>query len=78
VGERAGQLARGFAGVTLSSLLLLVVLVAPLLWHLTQRLARAQAQREVLLERAVNASAEERRRIAATLHDGPVQELAAF
>jgi signal transduction histidine kinase len=77
VGERAGQLARGFAGVTLSSLLLLVVLVAPLLWHLTQRLQRAQAQREVLLERAVDASVEERRRIAATLHDGPVQELAA-
>ena len=77
VGERASQLARGFAGVTLSSLLLLVVLVAPLLWHLTQRLQRAQGQREVLLERAVDASVEERRRIAATLHDGPVQELAA-
>jgi signal transduction histidine kinase len=77
VGERASQLARGFAGVTLSSLLLLVVLVAPLLWHLTQRLHRAQGQREVLLERAVDASVEERRRIAATLHDGPVQELAA-
>jgi signal transduction histidine kinase len=77
VGQRASQLARGFAGVTLSSLLLLVVLVAPLLWHLTQRLQRAQGQREALLERAVDASAEERRRIAATLHDGPVQELAA-
>jgi signal transduction histidine kinase len=77
VGDRASQLARGFAGVTLSSLLLLVVLVAPLLWHLTHRLQRAQGQREVLLERAVEASAQERRRIAATLHDGPVQELAA-
>jgi signal transduction histidine kinase len=77
VGERAGQLARGFAGVTLSSLLLLVVLVAPILWHLTHRLRRAQAQRELLLERTVDASTEERRRIAATLHDGPVQDLAA-
>jgi two-component system NarL family sensor kinase len=77
VGQRAGDLARGFAGVTLSSLLLLVVLVAPILWHLTQRLQRAQGQREVLLARAVDASVEERRRIAASLHDGPVQELAA-
>jgi signal transduction histidine kinase len=77
VGHRAGDLARGFAGVTLSSLLLLVVLVAPILWHLTKRLQRAQAQREVLLTRAVDASVEERRRIAASLHDGPVQELAA-
>jgi two-component system, NarL family, sensor kinase len=77
VGQRAGQLARGFAGVTLSSLLLLVILVAPILWHLTQRLRRAQAQRELLLARAVDASDQERRRIAASLHDGPVQELAA-
>ncbi|GAB3599130.1 sensor histidine kinase [Angustibacter peucedani] len=77
VGQRASQLGRGFAGVTLSSLLLLVVLVVPLLWHLTRRLQRAQGQRELLLERAVDASTEERRRVAATLHDGPVQELAA-
>jgi signal transduction histidine kinase len=77
VGQRAGDLARGFAGVTVSSLLLLVALVAPILWHLTKRLQRAQGQREVLLTRAVDASAEERRRIAASLHDGPVQELAA-
>jgi signal transduction histidine kinase len=77
VGQRASELARGFAGVTVSSLLLLVVLVAPILWHLTKRLQRAQGQREVLLTRAVDASAEERRRIAASLHDGPVQELAA-
>ena len=77
VGQRAAELWRGFAGVTLSSLLLLVVLVAPILWRLLERLRRAQGQRELLLERAVDASAEERRRIAASLHDGPVQELAA-
>jgi signal transduction histidine kinase len=77
VSQRTGQLWRGFAGVTLSSLLLFVVLVAPLVWHLLARVRRAQRQRELLLQRAVDASAAERRRIAASLHDGPVQDLAA-
>lgn len=77
VSQRTGQLWRGFAGVTLSSLLLFVVLVVPLLWHLLSRVRRAQRQRELLLQRAVDASATERRRIAASLHDGPVQDLAA-
>ncbi len=77
VSERTEQLWRGFAGVTMSSLLLFVVLLAPLLWHLLSRARRDQRQREWLLERAVDASDTERRRIAATLHDGPVQDLAA-
>lgn len=77
VSQRTGQLWRGFAGVTVSSLLLFMVLVAPLLWHLLSRLRDNQRQREHLLQRAVDASAAERRRIAATLHDGPVQDLAA-
>jgi len=77
VGDRTGQLWRGFAGVTLSSLLLFLVLLAPLLWHLLSRIRRQQQQRELLLHRAVEASASERRLIAATLHDGPVQDLAA-
>ncbi len=77
VSRRSGQLWRGFAGLTLTSLLLFVVLVAPLLLHLVGRVRRAQQQRELLLQRAVDASAAERRRIAASLHDGPVQDLAA-
>jgi signal transduction histidine kinase len=77
VGERTTQLWRGFAGVTASSLLLLVVIVAPLVWALVKRLRRAEEQHIELLQRAVDASADERRRIAASLHDGPVQELAA-
>src|SRR5690348_6352924 len=76
VDQRAGQLWRGFAGVTISSLLLLVALMIPLLWRLTSRIRAAHRQREALLQRAVDASADERRRIAATLHDGVVQELA--
>ncbi|TKV60587.1 integral membrane sensor signal transduction histidine kinase [Nakamurella flava] len=77
VTARSSQLFRGFAGITLSSLLLLVVLLLPVLWRLLDRLSAAQRQRESLLQRAVDASAEERRRIAGTVHDGVVQDLVA-
>lgn len=77
VKERSGQLWRGFAGVTVSSLLFFTVLLLPIVWRLLDRLKHSQRQREELLERAVDASIEERRRIAGTLHDGVVQELAA-
>jgi two-component system, NarL family, sensor kinase len=77
VTARTGDLWRGFAGITVSSLLVLVVLLLPVVWRLLERLRRAQSQREAALRHAVEASDEERRRIAATLHDGVVQELAA-
>ncbi len=77
VSARTGQLWRGFAGVTLTSLLLFLVLLAPLVWHLLTRAREAQRQREHLLTRTIDAQDEERRRIAGTLHDGPVQDLAA-
>ena len=77
VSARSGQLWRGFAGVTLGSILLLLLLLLPVLWRLLDRLKRFQDQREALLQRAVDASAAERRRIAGTLHDGVVQDLAA-
>jgi signal transduction histidine kinase len=77
VTQRTGELWRGFAGITISSLLILVTLLLPILWRLLNRISRAQSQREALLQRAVDASEDERRRIAGTLHDGPVQELAA-
>ena len=76
VDQRTSQLWRGFAGVTVSSLLLLVALMIPLLWQLLTRVRAAQRQRELLLERSMDASADERQRIAGTLHDGVVQELA--
>jgi two-component system NarL family sensor kinase len=77
VTARAGQLWRGFAGITLTCLLLLIVLMLPILWRLLDRVNAAQVQRVLLLEHAVDASGDERRRIAGTLHDGVVQELAA-
>ncbi|GAA5202079.1 sensor histidine kinase [Microbacterium jejuense] len=77
VAARAADLWRGFAGVTTSSLLLLLVLTAPIVWGLLRRLRREERRRADLLQRAVDASDAERRRIAGTLHDGPVQELVA-
>ncbi len=75
--DRSGQLWRGFAAVTLGSILLLVVLLFPILWRLLNRLNESQIHREALLQRAIDASTEERRRIAGTLHDGVVQDLSA-
>ncbi len=76
VTDRTGELWRGFAGITLSSLLALIVLMLPVLWRLTARLRQVQEQREALVERAVEASIDERRRIAGNLHDGVIQDLA--
>ncbi len=77
VTARTSAMWRGFAGITLTSLLLLLVLMLPIIWRLLDRVRAAQEQRVALLEHAVDASTDERRRIAATLHDGVVQELAA-
>ncbi len=75
--SRSSELWRGFAGVTLSSILLLVVLLLPIVWRLLDRLRQGQQRREALLQRSVDASDDERRRIAGTLHDGVVQDLVA-
>jgi signal transduction histidine kinase len=67
-----------FAVLLLGSLVLLWLVQVPLAWRLGRRLQRTQEDRAALLERAVEASADERRRIAADLHDGPVQDLAGI
>jgi signal transduction histidine kinase len=77
VTDRSSQLWRGFVGVTLSSVALVFVLLVPIMWTLLRRTRRAQAQREAMMQRAFDASQDERQRIAAALHDGIVQELAA-
>jgi len=61
----------------LGGLLVLALLQLPLAWSMARRLQAGRREREALLRRALDASVDERRRIAADLHDGVVQELAA-
>lgn len=72
-GER---LLRALAPPLLGGLLVLLLFQAPLAWSMARRLRRGHAERERLLVAAVEASSRERRRIAADLHDGVVQDLA--
>jgi signal transduction histidine kinase len=67
-----------FAGLLLASLLLLWLVQVPLAWRLARQLRRSQEDREALLVRTLEASEDERRRIAADLHDGVVQDLAGI
>jgi signal transduction histidine kinase len=72
------QIWRPFAVALLASLFLLWLIQVPLAWRLARRLQRTQLERERLLVHAIEASADERRRIAADLHDGVVQDLAGM
>jgi two-component system, NarL family, sensor kinase len=64
--------------VVLSMLVLLWLAQVPLARSLATRLRRGQREREELLRHAVSASEDERRRLAADLHDGAVQDLVAI
>jgi two-component system NarL family sensor kinase len=77
VSQRSHQLWRAFGGVMLSSLLALIILLSGVGWLSLVRSRRARAERERLMERALAASDSERKRIAASLHDGVVQQLVA-
>jgi signal transduction histidine kinase len=67
---------QSFAPVTLGALVVLQLVQIPLAWSLARRLRQRQLEREVLLNRAIQSSDRERRRIAQDLHDGVVQDLA--
>ena len=62
----------------IGGLVVLILLQVPLAWSMARRLQRGHREREQLLVNAVDASAAERRRIAADLHDGIVQDLAGI
>ena len=55
----------------------LFIVQIPLSWRLARRLERSGKDRAALLQRAIDSSETERRRVASDLHDGPVQNLTA-
>ncbi|MBV9872503.1 MAG: sensor histidine kinase [Frankiaceae bacterium] len=65
-----------FAPIAIGALVALELVQIPLAWSLARRLRDRQQERERLLQHAVDASENERRRIASDLHDGVVQDLA--
>jgi two-component system NarL family sensor kinase len=76
VTDNGSRLWRNFAPIALGALICLQVVQIPLAWSLARRLKQRLQEREVLLERALQASEVERRQIASDLHDGVVQDLA--
>lgn len=76
VNASAQQLLGALAPPLLGGVIVLIMLQVPLAWSMARRLQRVHRERERLLANAVEASSEERRRIAADLHDGVVQDLA--
>ncbi len=78
IAERRRELASTFVPVLVATLAALALLMVPIAWILANRVQAAQRERERLLQRAIDSSDRERRRIAGDLHDGPVQELAGL
>jgi two-component system NarL family sensor kinase len=66
-----------FLPALIGALIVLQMIQLPLARSLARRVARVHRERAELLKRALDASELERRRIAADLHDGTVQELIA-
>lgn len=78
IAERRRELAATFVPVLVVTLVALALLMVPIAWMLARRVRAAQRERERLMQRAIESSDRERRRIAGDLHDGPVQELAGL
>ncbi len=76
VSQNAGHLLSALAPPLLGGLAVLLLFQAPLAWSMARRLQRSHGERELLLASAIQASEQERRRIAADLHDGVVQDIA--
>ncbi|MGY1692545.1 sensor histidine kinase [Geodermatophilus sp. SYSU D01105] len=66
-----------FAPISVAVLLTMVAVQLPLARRMVTQLRASQHERELLQARALDASTEERRRIAGSLHDGLVQDVSA-
>ena len=67
-----------FAPALILALVVLELVQLPLASSMARRIRRGSAEREALLQRAVDSSIAERRRIAGDVHDGIVQDLAGL
>ncbi|NOX31636.1 MAG: hypothetical protein GXP35_16560, partial [Actinobacteria bacterium] len=76
VNRSASRIRSTVVPITLVSLFLMGALTLAMARRLSKRMDRVRAERESLQARAIDASAYERRRIAADLHDGVIQDLA--
>jgi len=74
----ASDLVAAFLPVLAVALIVLALLQVPFAYRLGRSVQRSREDRERLLRHAVEASDRERRRIAADLHDGSVQQLAGL
>jgi signal transduction histidine kinase len=75
VTERAAELRRKFLPLMSVVLIVLAVAQLSLVLLLGRRLARSERRHTTLLERLIQSSDAERRRVAAEVHDGVVQDL---
>jgi len=75
ISDTTKELTRAFIPALIGGLLLLQLVNLPLAQRLVNRERQARLERESYLKAAVDASERERRRIAADLHDGVVQDM---
>jgi two-component system, NarL family, sensor kinase len=78
VADSQQKLLEAVTPVLVVALIAFALLLVPVAWILARRIDRVSEERAVLLQRAIYASDQERRRVAGDLHDGPVQELAGL
>ena len=75
VTDSARRIRAEFVPIIVAAVVLMEAMHLGLAWGQSRRMRRSQAERERLLQRAIDSSDVERRRIAGDLHDGVVQDL---
>ncbi len=76
VAASASIISQRFVPVAVGALVVFALVQIPLGIRLARRMRAAQSERETLLRQVIESQSNERRRIAADLHDGVVQDLA--